>query len=164
MKVGRFFYDCIMKNLLAIFTLMLGAVCFGQEKEAFSADFQNLASDMCSCVEQSASVLSPQMRTLFIDYHDNSELLKEKMTEYILENMEQAIKEMELLDQIAAAVDSCKIGFENKYKNLYANYSEEEIDQQIIQLLRNNYECKLTYAFYMMANSSAKDGAVDDGE
>lgn len=141
----------IILPLVALTTLALGSCNMANDD-----DYKNLATDMCDCVNKNTKGLSPEMQDIFKNYANDPNMMQTKMQEYTMNNMEAAMKDMEKMEKIGTDIEACAKDLEKKYDNLYTADNEKEVEKKMIEILKKEKGCELTYALFQIASREGK--------
>ena len=102
-----------------------------------------VASQVCSCISNSAEPMSDRMAQIFIESKGDPVLMEELIQVYTEEDMENARKDAELLQgQIPEDIEKCISRLESEYDDLF----EDEMLESLLQYLDEMPDCKLSVA------------------
>jgi hypothetical protein len=113
---------------------------------ADEADYENMATDMCDCVNKNSTGISDGMKNTFVDAMKSGKDFQTAVTEYVIKNPEVGMKDAEEMTKLEGGMESCMNDLEKKYDNVYSNESEEEVQKKLIAKLEKNKDCEFTYA------------------
>ena len=134
-----------MKNLLFIATVLVGLSACNM---ADDADYKGMASDMCGCFNDATAGLSDEGRKAIEDAGQNDTDMQAALMEYAQENPMQAMQDGQVLSSLGEAdVMACISDLEKKYDDVYTTDSEKEVQDKLMEVMKDMKECKLTYAF-----------------
>jgi hypothetical protein len=145
-----------MKKLLYVLcplALALGACNMADEK-----DFDNMAADVCGCVNNNTGALSDGMKQTIIDADKNGEDLQQAVMAYAMKNPEQGMKDAEAMTGLEKGMEGCMKDLEKKYNDVYSTDTEDEIQKKLIEKLAVNKDCAFTYAIVKMGLELEKQG------
>lgn len=145
-----------MKKLLYVLcpvVLALGACNMADDK-----DFDNMAADVCGCVNSNTGELSEGMKKTIIDADKSGQDLQEAVMAYAMKNPEQGMKDAEAMTNLEKGMEGCMKDLEKKYDNVYSADSEEEIQKKLVEKLAANKDCAFTYAIVKMGLEIQKNG------
>ena len=151
-----------MKALLTIFILLSSFWLSAQDTKASSKDYENLASDMCACVNKNSSALPTEMKEIYIKYADSSDVMISKLSDYYANHIDEVSKNLEMMDKMGTDIDLCMEDLEKKYASLYADESQENIEAVLMEILRTKSGCELTYALLKIVESTESEDYYDD--
>jgi len=119
-------------------------------------DYANLATDMCGCVNESTGGLAPEIMDAFIAADGDMNKFQNGLMEFQQKNPEKAQKGMQDFAEMGTKMETCIKNLETKYKDVYSHEKEEVIQGKIMDALKNNGDCKFTYAFMKLGLSAQK--------
>ncbi|MFM7725983.1 MAG: hypothetical protein ACKO7B_04725, partial [Flavobacteriales bacterium] len=109
-------------------------------------DYARVAEDICGCVNSKSEDISQGMKTAVIDAVENNQEIEASIDAFAEENPDQALKDGLAMMELGERIEGCIADLETKYKDLYSNESDEEIERRLLEALRKNKECKWTHA------------------
>jgi len=109
-------------------------------------DYANVAEDICGCVNSKSEDISEGMKTAIIDAVETGQEMEASVDAYATENPDQAIKDGVAMMELGERIEGCIADLEIKYKDLYSNESDEEIERRLLEALKKNDKCKWTHA------------------
>jgi len=135
-----------MKTLLFISTLLIGlASC----NVASDEDYENMAGDMCECINSSTEGLSTGMVDAIVDAAKSDVDILEAIQEYTLENLETSVADGQILEDAFGNMETgCMKDLETKYEDLYSMESEAELQDKLLKILEKKDGCDLTFAIF----------------
>jgi uncharacterized protein YifE (UPF0438 family) len=113
---------------------------------ADEADYENMATDICDCVNKNTTGISDGMKNTFVDAMKNGKDFQAAVTEYVMKNPEVGMKDAEAMTQLESGMESCMNDLEKKYDKVYSNETEEEVQKKLVAKLEENKDCSFTYA------------------
>src|SRR3989338_5563569 len=116
-----YFMKKLFYILLAPVVLSLGACNMADD-----SDYENMANDICDCVNKNTDGISEGMKTAIVDAVNSGK------------NVETAIQEIAMEDP------------EKKYENVYSSDTEAEVQKKLVETLKKNKSCAFTYAMYKL--------------
>jgi len=142
-----------MRTLLTILIFLGSFTLSAQETKASAKDYDNLAGDMCDCVNKNITGLSDGAKAIYIKYASNPDLLSIKLKEYYSENLDAGENDFDILDEAGDNIQSCVDALEEKYTNVYTDNSQQEIEALVVEILRMKSGCELISALFKIAKS-----------
>jgi uncharacterized protein YifE (UPF0438 family) len=113
---------------------------------ADEADYENMATDICDCVNKNTTDISDGMKNTFTDAMKNGKDFQAAVTEYVMKNPEVGMKDAEAMTKLESGMQSCMNDLEKKYDDVYSNETEEEVQKKLVAKLEANKDCGFTYA------------------
>jgi len=130
----------------ALFTLGLSTLLISCETTT-EQDYENISRDMCNCMSTFTKDLSETMTNIIIEADGDQAVLQTKMMEYMGSNLEEGMKDVEILSKAESPeIVQCIEGLQKKYDHLYTNLSEEEILDKMSETLGKTEGCEVTLA------------------
>ncbi|MDA9298887.1 hypothetical protein N9P79_00810 [Crocinitomicaceae bacterium] len=134
-----------MKNLLFISTLLIGLSACDM---ADDSDYEGMASDLCGCFNEATAGLSDEGRKVIEDAGENGIDTQTALMEFTQEDPIQGMKDAQILQGLGDGdFMSCVNDLESKYNDVYTTGTEAEIQEKLIDAMKDVKKCKLTYAF-----------------
>ena len=134
-----------MKNLLFITTLLIGLSACNM---ADDGDYKGMATDMCACFNDATVGLSDEGRKAIEDAGKNDTDMQTALMEYAQENPMQAMQDGQVLAGLEEGnVMECIAKLETKYADVKTTDSEAEVQEKLIDVMKDIKGCELTYAF-----------------
>ena len=121
-------------------------------------DYENMANDICGCVNKSASGISSNMKDAIEKGASEGKDIETTMTEQMANDMTQGMKDAEAFTQLQTGMESCMKDLEKKYESVYSNETEEEVQDKLIKTLEGNKDCGFTHAIFKMAQQEMAKG------
>ena len=124
-----------MKNLLFITTLLVGLSACNMADEG---DYEGMATDMCKCFNDATAGLSDEGRKAIVDAGKNDTDMQQALMEYAQENPMQAMADGQVLSSLGEAdVMACISALEEKYDDVYTTDSESEVQDKLIEVMKD---------------------------
>lgn len=139
-----------------ILPLLVMTVALGSCNMANDDDYKNLSKDMCDCVNKNAKGMSDGMRDVLIKSGKDGSNMEALMQEHMMKNPEQGMEDINALTKIGEGMDACVNDLEKKYKDIYTNDSEKEVQEKVIAILKAEKGCELTYALMQIGLREGK--------
>lgn len=134
-----------MKSLLFITTLLVGLSACNM---ADDGDYEGMASDMCGCFNDATAGLSDEARKIVEDAGKNDENAQDALMGYIENNPIEGMKDIEVLAGLEESdFMACLSELEKKYDDVYTTETEAEVQDKLIEVMKDVDGCALTYAF-----------------
>lgn len=112
---------------------------------ASQEDYDNMAKDMCGCVEESLEGMSDRGKQIMEDSDGDDVKMQEDFMAYMIEDSEGAEADMMVLGKMRLSLTSCGEKLEKKYDDVYSNESEDEIMKKLVEAVNNLDDgCKIT--------------------
>src|SRR3989338_4295504 len=121
-----YFMKKLFYILLAPVVLSLGACNMADD-----SDYENMANDICDCVNSGKNV-------------------ETAIQEIAMEDPAQAMKDAEEMMGLEAGMTKCGEDLEKKYENVYSSDTEAEVQKKLVETLKKNKSCAFTYAMYKL--------------
>ena len=136
---------------LLVLTLALGSCNMANDD-----DYKNLSKDLCDCVNTNAKDLSPAMREAIIKSDASGSGIEQVMTEAMAKDPEQGMKDYTAIMTLVNGMGTCVKDLEKKYKDIYTNDSEAEMQKKLLEVFKQEKGCDLTYAIMKMGLEEQK--------
>lgn len=131
-----------MKKLLILPILAMSLFACNM---ASQEDYDNMAKDMCGCVEESLEGMSDRGKQIMEDSDGDDVKMQEDFMAYMIEDSEGAEADMMVLEKMQLSLTSCGEKLEKKYDDVYSNESEDEIMKKLVEAVNNLDDgCKIT--------------------
>lgn len=130
-----------MKKLLILPVLAMALFACNM---ASDEDYDNMAKDMCDCVDKSLEGMSDRGKQIMTDSDGDDAKIQEGFMSYAMEDSEAASADMNVLAGMAASLQKCGEGLESKYDNVYTTDSEEEREKKLVEAVNRLDGCKIT--------------------
>lgn len=140
-----------MKKLL--YLALPVALGLGACNMAGDDDYENMANDICDCMNKNTEAVSDDMKQAIIDAVDSGKDAEQAMQEIAMKDPAQAMKDGQAMMDAGPKVETCVTDLEKKYENVYSNESETEVEKRLLETLKKNKSCEWTYALYKMSTS-----------
>jgi hypothetical protein len=131
--------------LLAPVVLSLGACNMADD-----ADYENMANDICDCVNKNTDGISEGMKTAIVDAVNSGKDVETAIQEIAMKDPAQAMKDAEQMMNLDAGMTKCGEDLEKKYENVYSSDTEAEVQKKLVETLKKNKSCSFTYAMYKL--------------
>ncbi|ASS49355.1 MAG: hypothetical protein A3D31_03475 [Candidatus Fluviicola riflensis] len=131
--------------LLAPVVLSLGACNMADD-----SDYENMANDICDCVNKNTDGISEGMKTAIVDAVNSGKNVETAIQEIAMEDPAQAMKDAEEMMGLEAGMTKCGEDLEKKYENVYSSDTEAEVQKKLVETLKKNKSCAFTYAMYKL--------------
>lgn len=138
-----------MKKLL--YLALPVALGLGACNMAGDEDYDNMANDICDCMNKNTASVSDGMKTAIIDAVSSNKNPEQAMQEIAMKDPEQAMKDGQAMIDAGPKVETCITDLEKKYENVYSNETESEVEKRLLETLKKNKSCEWTYALYKMS-------------
>lgn len=138
-----------MKKLF-YFALPL-ALGLGACNMAGDEDYDNMANDICDCMNKNTASVSDGMKSAIIDAVSSGKNAEQAMQEIAMKDPEQAMKDGQAMIDAGPKVETCITDLEKKYENVYSNETESEVEKRLLETLKKNKSCEWTYSLYKMS-------------
>ncbi|NDB34996.1 MAG: hypothetical protein EB023_06545 [Flavobacteriia bacterium] len=142
-----------MKNVFFLSLAVLMAVLFACNM-ASGDDYDNLAVDMCACINKSSSNISPTMKNAIINSNGDQEKMMEGIQATMGDNPEQAMTDAIALESMGKETEKCISSLEKKYDKIYTTDKDEVVQQKLLNALEKSADCKFTYAILKIGMNS----------
>jgi hypothetical protein len=142
-----------MKNVFFLTLAVLMTVLFACNM-ASSDDYDNLAVDMCACINKSSSNISPAMKTAIINSNGDQEKMMVGIQATMSDNPEQAMTDATALESMGKETEKCISSLEKKYDHIYTADKEDVVQQKLLKALEKSADCKFTYAILKLGINS----------
>jgi len=145
-----------MKKLFYVLcpiVLALGACNVADNK-----DYENMSADICECVGKNTDSISQGMKTAMIDAVNSGKDMEAAMTEQMMKDPEQGMKDAEVMMGLEAGMTVCMTELETKYNSVYSTDSEKEIQDKLIKALEKTKGCDFTYAIMKLGMQELAKG------
>lgn len=109
-------------------------------------DYKNMAKDMCDCVNKHADGLSAGMREAIIASSKDGANMEAVVQAQVMKDPEQGMKDVEAIMAVAEGVEQCGKDIEKKYKDVYTDKTQTEVEKKLIDVLKAEKGCDFTYA------------------
>jgi len=131
-----------MKKLLILPVLVMALFACNMASEE---DYNNMAKDMCDCVEVSLEGMSDRGKQIMKDSDGDDTKMQQDFMTYMLEDSEGANSDMQVLTKMESSLSGCAEKLEKKYDNVYSTESEDEVMKKLIAAVNNLDDgCKIT--------------------
>lgn len=131
--------------LIAPVVLSLGACNMADD-----SDYENMATDICDCVNKNTGGISEGMKTAIVDAVNSGKDVETAIQEVAMKDPAQAMKDAEEMMGLEAGMTKCGEDLEKKYENVYSSDSEAEVQKKLVETLKKNKSCAFTYAMYKL--------------
>lgn len=145
-----------MKKLLYPLAGLALVVSVASCNMAGEEDYSALSKDMCDCVEKSTANMSDGMRTAVVDASKNGKDFQASLMEYMMKDPEAAQKDAEILGNMGTDLDKCGKDLETKYKDIYTNDTEKQVQDKLMKAMEKEKGCEFTYALMKIGMSMQK--------
>jgi len=122
------------------------ALVIGSCNLAGEDDYQNLANDMCGCVNESTNGLLPEFKDAIISSDGDMTKFQNSLAEFTQKNPEKAQQQAQEFMEMGTKMQTCMKNLQTKYKDVYSHEKEEVIQQKMLDALKSNNDCKFTYS------------------
>lgn len=146
--MNKLFYLLICPAVLS-----LGACNMAGDK-----DYENMATDICDCVNKSTTGISDGMKDAVVDAVKNGKNLEAALTEKMMEDPEQGMKDAQAMTQLETGLTGCMNTLEKKYDDVYTSESETEVQQKLMVTLEKNQSCPFTHAIFKLGVQEMQKG------
>jgi hypothetical protein len=117
-----------------------------------TSDHNTMASEVCSCITSSTELLSPRMKSIFIESKGDTRVLDELIQAYAAEDPETAMKDATLLQGDASAdIDKCMERIELDYETIFESDSKDNVLINTAAVLEQQKNCELSAAIIRLA-------------
>ena len=140
-----------MKKLL--YLALPVALGLGACNMAGDDDYENMANDICDCMNKNTETVSDDMKKAIIDAVDSGKAPDEAMQEIAMKDPAQAMKDGQAMMDAGPKVEKCVTDLEKKYENVYSNETEAEVEKRLLETLKKNESCEWTYALYKLSKN-----------
>jgi len=137
-----------MKKL--IYLLCPAILALGACNVADDKDYDNMAADICDCVNKSTTGISDGMKSTLIQADKEGKDLQTAVTEYMMKDPEQGMKDAEAMMGLETGMSGCMKDLEKKYNDVYSTESEKEVQDKLMAKLKTNKDCAFTYTIAKM--------------
>lgn len=129
-----------------VYVTLIAGFTIGSCNLADKDDYANVAEDMCSCLNSKSEDISQGMKTAIIDAVEKNQTIEHAMEAYALQNPDSMENDIIAMAQLGESFEACGVDLEVKYKDLYTNDSDKEIQRRLLEALNKNQKCKWTAA------------------
>lgn len=143
-----------MKKL--ILSLLVLTLALGSCNMANDDDYKNLSKDLCDCVNKNAKDISPKMREAIIKSDASGAGIEKVMSDAITNDPVQGMKDYNAIMALVNGMGTCVNDLEKKYKDIYTNDTEAEMQKKLMDIFKAEKECDLTYAIMKMGLEEQK--------
>lgn len=134
-----------MKQLIYLAILPV-ALSLGACNVANDKDYENMATDICDCVNKSSEGMSEGMKDAFINGMKKGEDIEKMITDRAMEDPETAMKDAQIMMGLEKDMATCMKDLEKKYNNVYTSETEKEVQQKLIKTMEKGQGCAFTHA------------------
>lgn len=114
-------------------------------------DFNEMAQDICNCVNESSDGISDKLKTLIIQSEKDGTDLEIALQNYLIEDeSDAATEDVRNLDELGDNMEICAAQIEEKYSTVFSSQSEEQIIKNLIGILKGKQGCEFTYALIQL--------------
>ncbi len=138
-----------MKKLFYILIAPV-VLSLGSCNMADDSDYENMATDICDCVNKNTGGISEGMKTAIVDAVNSGKDVETAIQEVAMKDPAQAMKDAEEMMGLEAGMTKCGEDLEKKYENVYSSDSEAEVQKKLVETLKKNKSCAFTYAMYKL--------------
>ena len=131
---------------LFYFLILSSFVLTSCQDMADEDDYNNLANDLCDCVNKSNSSVSNDMKNALIQGINSGQSMDDVMAKMGEENVIQTMKDAEVLMDAGPKIETCVKSLEKKYDKIYTKESDKEVLNRLMKTLEKNKSCDWTYA------------------
>lgn len=136
-------FETMKKFILPLFVI---ALTLGSCNMANDDDYDNLAKDMCDCVNKHATGLSDGMRQTLIAASKDGADSDKLMSDQIMKDVEQGMKDQQILIKISEEVGKCEEDLKKKYEDINTSDTEAVVQEKILKALKVQKGCELGYS------------------
>jgi hypothetical protein len=119
-----------MKKLLILPVLAMALFACNIASEE---DYDNMAKDMCDCIEGSMEGMSDRGKQIIGDSEGDATKLQEGLLSYMMEDSQAAQADIAVMEVMDAKMEACNDKLEKKYDNVYSSESEDEVLKKLIE-------------------------------
>lgn len=132
--------------------VLLSVVSIGSCNLANDDDYANVAEDLCSCVNSKSEDISQGMKTALIEATEKNQSMTDAMETFTEQNPDMTANDLIAISLLGEKIEDCNKDLEVKYKDVYTNESDYEIERRLLEALRENDNCKWTYSLIKIAS------------
>ncbi|MDB2656458.1 hypothetical protein N9Y60_00225 [Crocinitomicaceae bacterium] len=133
-----------MKKLLILPVLAMALFACNMASEE---DYNNMAEDMCDCIEGSTKGMSDRGKQILGDSDGDATKLQQDLIAYMTEDPVGSAKDMEVMAAMETDMVECSDKLEKKYDDVYTSESEDEIMKKLMEAVNNLDDgCKISKA------------------
>jgi len=115
-------------------------------------EYANIATEMCECVNKSSNALSPEFKDAIIMADGDLNKFQTSALELQRKNPEKFQKELQEIMQS----ETCMNNIELKYQDLYTREKKEVVQDNLLNAMKENGDCKFTYSLIKIVLSAQK--------
>ncbi len=148
-----------MKNILLASILFITTfyVTAG-EHPTKNEPYQEVAREMCDCVNQSITMLSDRMINILVESDGDEAYMGVELEKYVEEDLEAAMKDVEVLQgTMLDDMTNCFDRVSEDYEDVYTEASDEEIEAGILAAMESMDDCKSSVAFFKLGMTSSHE-------
>jgi len=109
-------------------------------------DYKNMSKDMCDCVNKNSNGISAGMRDAIIKASKDGANMESLVQEQVMKDPEQGMKDVEAIMGLAEGMEKCGTDLETKYKDVYTNDTEKEVQDKLMKIIETEKGCEFTAA------------------
>ena len=111
-------------------------------------DYDEMAQDLCDCVNKSSTRISDELKKIIIRSELEGSDLETTLTNYIINdlNPDSAMVQVEALVELGDKMGVCSEELEKKYQHIYTTETESEVLRKTLAILKAKQGCEFTYA------------------